>query len=109
GGGRVRGDYLQWDYDLGSPEVERIFTLSMDCFMARNFGEFALNNRIMGTRFDIEVVRQFHKDVYDPRWLEEGKALSTILALDTADGLEKLVGHVKSGAPTESDAELVDR
>ncbi len=106
---RVRGDYLQWDYDLGSVEVERVFTLAMDCFMPRNFGDEALSNRIMGTRFDVEVVRHFHKDVYDPAWLAEGKALSSILALDGADGLDAIVQHVKAGAPIASDAELVAR
>ena len=106
---RVRGDYLQWDYDLGSPEVERVFTLAMDCFMSRNFGDEALSNRIMGTRFDVEVVRHFHKDVYDPAWLAEGKTLSSILALDGADGLDAIVQHVKAGAPASSDAALVAR
>lgn len=105
--GRVRGDYLQWDYDLGSPDLERIFTLAMECFMPRNFGDDALNNRIMGTRFDVEVVRHFHKDVYDPRWLKEGKDLTAELSLDTCDGLEAIVEYVKSGAPSSADKELV--
>ena len=58
--GRCRGDYMQWDYSLANPEVERVFELSMECFHSRNFGEDALNNRIMGTRFDVEVCRHFH-------------------------------------------------
>jgi hypothetical protein len=34
--GRCRGDYLQWHYSLASPELERLFELSMQCFHARN-------------------------------------------------------------------------
>ncbi len=95
--GRARGDWLQWDYDLGSREVERIFSLAMECFMPRNFGNDALANRIMGTRFDIEVSRQFHPDVFDPKWLDEGKELTRVLTLDGADALEKIVDFVERG------------
>jgi anaerobic magnesium-protoporphyrin IX monomethyl ester cyclase len=103
--GRVRGDWLQWDYDLGSPEVERIFNLAMECFMPRNFGNDALSNRIMGTRFDVEVSRHFHADVFDPAWLEEGKELTRVLTLDGADALEKIVDFVeRRGSPREERA-----
>src|SRR5262249_24919340 len=29
---RCWGDYLQWDYALNDPEVERIFAIAMQCF-----------------------------------------------------------------------------
>ncbi len=95
--GRCRGDWMQWDYALGNADVERVFDLSMQCFHARNFGDGALNNRIMATRFDIEVCRHFHPDRFDPAWLERGKALSRQLSIDTADGLARIVEHVKAG------------
>ncbi len=104
---RVRGDYLQWDYDLGSQEIERIFTLSMECFMPRNFGNEALANRIMGTRFDIEVARHFHADIFDASWLEEGKELSRILTLDGVDALAAIVDAVERGATREEEREIV--
>ncbi len=101
--GRARGDYLQWDYDLGSPEVERTFRLAIDSFHARNFGEDALANRMMGTRFDVEVCRHFHPGLFRPEWLAEGKALNRALSLDSADGLARIVRHVRSGAPLGDD------
>lgn len=104
---RCRGDYMQWDYALASPEVERVFSLSMDCFHPRNFGEDALNNRIMGTRFDLEVCRHFHADVFKPAWLEEGKELNRLLSYDSADALQAIVDHVKRGAPASEDAAFV--
>ncbi len=104
---RVRGDYLQWDYDLGSPEVERVFTLAMDCFMERNFGDNALSNRIMGTRFDVEVARHFHPDKFEAKWLAEGKELTSILTLSGADAMEKILDHVESGGSVERDKALV--
>jgi radical SAM superfamily enzyme YgiQ (UPF0313 family) len=104
---RCWGDYMQWDYALASPEVERVFALSMQCFHARNFGDGALANRIMGTRFDLEVARFFHPDLFDPRWLDRGKSLSRALALDSVDALEEILAHVKS--PRSNDEELVAR
>ena len=104
---RCWGDYMQWDYTMNSPEVERIFALSMQCFHERNFGERALANRFMGTRFDIEVARHFHPDRFQPEWLADGKRLSRKLALSTADGLAEIVQHVKDA--NQSDAEFVER
>jgi hypothetical protein len=60
----------------------------------------------MGTRFDIEVCRHFHPDLFAARWLEEGKELSRELANDSADGLQKILAHVRSGAPEGSDEAL---
>lgn len=101
---RCRGDYMQWDYDLASPEVEKIFSLSMKCFHQRNFGEAALANDLMGTRFDVAVARHFHSDRFDESWLEEGKRLTIELALDSTNALSEIVDHVKRG---RDDAELV--
>jgi hypothetical protein len=103
--GRCRGDYMQWDYDLGSPEVERVFSLAMQAFGPRNFGNDALANRIMGTRFDIEVARHFHPERFDRKWLEEGKELSQILGTDSVDGMRKILEHVRGGGA--DDAALV--
>jgi hypothetical protein len=104
--GRCRGDWMQWDYSLASPDVERVFELTMQCFHARNFGDGALNNRIMATRFDIEVCRHFHSDIFRPAWLEIGKELTRELSLDTVQALARIVEHVKS-RPTDEDAALV--
>jgi len=105
--GRVRGDWLQWDYDLGSPEVERIFSLAMECFMPRNFGNDALSNRIMGTRFDVEVSRHFYPELYDPAWLAEGKELTRVLMLDGAGALEKIVDFVERRGPAREERAFV--
>jgi hypothetical protein len=86
---------MQWDYCLGSPEVERVFELSMRCFHTRNFGNAALANDLMGTRFDVEVARHFHPEWFQVEWLEQGKRLTRELALDSADGLAEIVDYVK--------------
>ena len=105
--GRCTGDYMQWDYELGSPMVERIFQLSMQAFHERNFGGDALANRLMGTRFDVEVCRHFHRDVFKESWLDEGKELNRALSLDTADGLQEIVDHVKRHDRLENDPDFV--
>jgi anaerobic magnesium-protoporphyrin IX monomethyl ester cyclase len=107
--GRARGDYLQWDYDLHDPEIARMFRLTMRAFRERNFGADALNNRIMGTRFDVEVSRHFHPDRYDPRWLAEATALTRALGQDTVLALASILAHVCERAPQGRDAELVER
>jgi radical SAM superfamily enzyme YgiQ (UPF0313 family) len=105
--GRCRGDYMQWDYELGSPEVERVFALAMQTFGPRNFGDDALANRIMGTRFDIEVARRFHPDAFDPTWLAEGKALSRELGIDSVRGMRRILEHVRRDPTGSGDLDLV--
>ena len=61
----------------------------------------------MGTRFDVEVARHLHPDVFDPKWLDEGKALNRALSIDTADGLQSIVDWVKTHESPEKDREFV--
>jgi radical SAM superfamily enzyme YgiQ (UPF0313 family) len=103
--GRCRGDYMQWDYDLATPEVQRVFELAMRCFEPRNFGEAAVVTRLMATRFDVEVARHFHPELYDPAWLAETKELSRRLGLDSVHGLERILEHVRA-APASADEGL---
>jgi anaerobic magnesium-protoporphyrin IX monomethyl ester cyclase len=98
GEGRCRGDYLLWDYDLSSPEVQRVYELSMRCFSARNFGDLATSTLLMATRFDVEVALHFHPEACDPAWLAESKALTRMLGLDTVGNLARVMDHVTTGA-----------
>ncbi len=102
--GRCRGDYLQWDYDLGGPDVQRFYELAMACFVPRNFGEEALANTIQGMRFDLEIVRRFHPDAHDERLYAAGGALSRRLALDSVEALRELLAHVEQGATDDGAA-----
>lgn len=103
---RVRGDYLQWDYDLHDAGVERVFRLAMTAFHARNFGPGALNNRIMGTRFDVEVARHFHPDRFRPEWMARGIELTRALGCDSVAALREIMQRVESGTPDRDDAEF---
>lgn len=105
--GRCRGDYLQWDYDLGGRDVQRFYELAMACFLPRNFGESALANTIQGMRFDLEIVRRFHPDAHDERSYAAGRSLSRRLALDSVATLRELLAQVESGG--SEDAALVAR
>jgi hypothetical protein len=107
--GRCRGDYLQWDYDLGSPDVQRFYDLAMACFVPRNFGGDALANTIQGMRFDLEIVRRFHPDAHDDRLFAAGRELSRRLALDSTARLRALLTRVETGAPAAADADAVAR
>lgn len=105
--GRCSGDYLGWDYRLADAKVQRVFELTTRAFYARNFAAGALANRLMGTRFDVEMCRHFHPGAYQPGWLGRAKALSRSLALDSVQALEHLVAHARSDAPAGEDAALV--
>ena len=104
--GRARGDYMQWDYDLAGSDVERVFKMSLAAFHARNFGDDALANRIMGTRFDVEVARHFHQDVFRGEWMREGEDLSRTLSLETADALARIVAHVRAHPTQDEDVRV---
>jgi anaerobic magnesium-protoporphyrin IX monomethyl ester cyclase len=109
--GRCRGDWMQYDYALASRDVERVFGLAMQLFHVRNFGGSAdvsgtpdaLSNRIMGTRFDLEVCRHFHREIFRAEWLAEGKALNRMLTEDGARVLDAVIDHVERG-DTNDDA-----
>jgi radical SAM superfamily enzyme YgiQ (UPF0313 family) len=101
--GRVHGDYFQWDYDLGGPEIQRAFELTMAMFDARNFSDKALNNLIMGMRFDVEVARAFHPDAFEVQWLDTAKDLSRRLSADNARRLRAIVERVREGADPAGD------
>lgn len=106
--GRCSGDYLQWDYRLKDPDIQRFYELAMGCFLPRNFGEDALANTIQGMRFDLEVARRFHPEAHDGRLYRAGTALSRRLSLDSVATLRVLADHVTSGG-AENDAALVAR
>jgi radical SAM superfamily enzyme YgiQ (UPF0313 family) len=95
--GRARGDWLGWDYPLATPEVQRAFELSMDCFHERNFGPAGQANRLMGTRFDVEVARHFHPDRFRAEWLDEARRLSRTLLLDSARSLREILAFAQEG------------
>lgn len=104
---RCSGDYLGWDYTLGDPRVQRVFELAVRAFYPRNFAPGALANRLMGTRFDVEMCRHFHPAAWRPAWLLRARELSRALALDSVQGLERLVAHARRDAPADEDAALL--
>lgn len=93
--GRAMGDYLGWSYDQATPEMQRVFELTMTAFHERNFSGRALANRLQSTRFDVEIARHFHPDVFEPAWLDAALGLSRRLASDSARGVREIVHHVR--------------
>jgi len=106
--GRHRGDYLAGDYRMATPEVQRVFELFMRCFFPRNFSGTALANRLMGTRFDAEVCRHFHPEVFRPEYLMRAKGLNRRLAEDSAGGMREIIRFVEERGPGADAREFVN-
>ena len=94
--GRCRGDWMGWDYPLATEPMQRVFEIAMHCFHERNFAAGSAANRLMGTRFDVEVARHFHPERFDPAWLDEAKSLSRTLAQSSVRGLREIVAMVQN-------------
>jgi len=105
---RARGDWLQWDYRMADEKVERIFQLTNRAFHERNFRPDALANTMMSTRFDVEVVRRFHPEVFRPSWQAEAKALSRALGTDSVRGLRRIINRTLAAEPASGDAGFCD-
>jgi radical SAM superfamily enzyme YgiQ (UPF0313 family) len=105
--GRTTGDYLGWSYEQATPEMERVFLLTMQAFHERNFSRRALANRLQSTRFDVEVARHFQRDRFRLEWLDSARELSRRLAADSARAVRAIVQHVRSGAAENADAGFI--
>ena len=95
--GRVPGDYLGWDYSLRDAAIERVFESAMRCFYDRNFATGALANRLMGTRFDVEVARFFHPELYRPAWIGAFEIPQPRARHGLRRGLREIVSFVSEG------------
>jgi hypothetical protein len=104
---RCTGDYLGWDYSLTDARIQRVFELATECFYPRNFAPGALANRLMATRFDVEMARHFHPRAYQPQWLERAKALSRALASDSVEALQQLIALARRDRTSVEEAALV--
>ncbi len=109
GEGRCSGDYLGWDYTLNDPLVQRVFEITMACFHDRNFGLGSMANRLMGTRFDVEVCRFFHPGTYRDDWLREAQRLNRALTQHSLQAVREIVAFVRRRGSAAEQTELVER
>jgi anaerobic magnesium-protoporphyrin IX monomethyl ester cyclase len=101
--GRVRGDYLHWDYSLRDPKIERVSQLTRAAFRERA----RLVRRVTAARFELEVCRHFHPARHERSWRAEGIALTRALGEDSVHALRCIVQHVDRDAPSSEDARFV--
>ncbi len=101
--GRVRGDWMQWDYALHDEAIERVFGLAMRAFAQRNFAADAVVTTAMGVRADVEVLRYFRPQVFQPRWVTQAQGLSRQLGSGTVRGLREIVARVRAGEGRQGD------
>ncbi len=105
--GRCTGDWMYQGYELASPEMQRVFGMTMACMRDRNFGESSTVLDMWSLRFDLEVARFFHPEVWRPEWIEEGVRLTRSLSMDTVSSLQQIIDRVRSGTPRRGDPAFV--
>ena len=101
--GRCRGDYLQWDYALGDPAMQRVFQLFMRTMRQRNYGDGAAVVALWLLRFDLEAIGFFHPSQLRSEWRERAIGITRRLSLDTVQTLRAIIDHVRSGGPPADD------
>ena len=97
--GRCRGDYLQWDYSLADPRLEKLFRWFFTALRARNYGDESVIVQLWLLRFDIEACRFFHPERYRAEWLSRGIEITRAVSSDTVLSLRQLVELARSGDP----------
>lgn len=100
--GRLRGDYLAWDYEMRSERVELLFRIATTAFFGRNFKPDGIANLNMGIRFDGQVLRRFYADAWDPEYEARLKALSRAVAADSVEGLRQALAFVQEVDPADA-------
>ena len=102
------GDVLGWSYEQATAEMQQVFEWTMQAFYERNFSGHALANRLQSTRFDVEIARHFHRELFAQQWLQRAKALSMRLASSSAAAVREISERVREGCGRRgSDEEFV--
>lgn len=93
---RCKGDYLQWDYTLSDPRLERLFRWFFSTLRSRNYGDESAIVQLWLLRFDVEACRFFHPDKYRPEWLSRAVEITRSVSCDTTLALRQLVDLARS-------------
>jgi radical SAM superfamily enzyme YgiQ (UPF0313 family) len=98
--GRLRGNYMAADYEMGDPRVEMLFRIVYQAFKDRNFAADALANLNMSLGYELALLVHFGgRDVLPgiDELASEVGALTRDIVLDSVDRLEEAVRFVRSG------------
>lgn len=95
--GRCRGDYLQWDYSLADPRLERLFRWFFRTLRERNYGDESIIVALWLLRFDIEACRFFHAERFRREWLSRGIEITRRVSEDTVAALREMVRAARDG------------
>lgn len=99
--GRLRGDFLAWNYEMRDPRVELLFRIASIAFGPRNFKSDGIANLNMGVRFDFEVVRRFRPRAVCDDLRARAVELSRQIGLDS-------LSHLRSALRFVTGANLAD-
>jgi len=101
--GRCTGNWIDRNYTLGTPEMERIFQSSFYCLRSRHHGDSPSMIEVMLLRFDIEACAYFHPEVFQESWRDEAIALTRVLTGNTVSTLRSINERIAGGAPAKGD------
>ncbi|PKN49985.1 MAG: hypothetical protein CVU63_00595, partial [Deltaproteobacteria bacterium HGW-Deltaproteobacteria-20] len=64
--GRLAGTYFARSYEMNDPRAELMFRIVSTAFNRRNFAQDGLAMLNLDMRFDIEILRRFYSNSWDP-------------------------------------------
>lgn len=97
--GRLRGDYLAWNYEMRDERVELLFRVASTAFASRNFKSDGVHNLNLGIRFDNEVMRWFYPECWDAEWHRGVTDLSRRIGRDSVGHMRDALEFVSSNDP----------
>lgn len=97
--GRLRGDYLAWDYEMREPRVELLFRIATNAFFGRNFKPDGIANLNMGIRFDNQVLKRFYPRGWDAAFDARLVAMSRAVGEDSVANMRDALAFVREVDP----------
>ncbi|HZO87902.1 MAG TPA: radical SAM protein [Chthonomonadaceae bacterium] len=87
--GRLRGDYLGWDYAMDDPRARLLYDLLLPAFYYRNYDYYGLANLNIGLGYHRQLLKHFYPDGCTPDLCDRVQALIETINANTLDLLER--------------------
>lgn len=105
--GRLKGNYLAWDYEIPDPRMELLYRLMMLTFRRRNYDFEGLQKVASQAFYELLIYRYLYPHLYDPAVEDQLRDLSRRMNRDSLEVLQEMFDFVL--AADIHDTALVNR